>query len=119
MEYSLGAMNLAATHLEPMVAFYGGVFGIEFTEEPVGDDVLYAGQLAGTPFVLLPAALAQVDAKQNRMQLDVHVDDLDASIARVEQHGGRTNGHIGEDDEARCIGVFDPDDNFMVFKQLK
>jgi predicted enzyme related to lactoylglutathione lyase len=26
---------------------------------------------------------------------------------------------IGEDDTMRCIGVFDPDDNFMVFRQMK
>ena len=119
MDYRIDCMNLAAANLDAMVTFYSNVFGIELTEQPLQDAKLYQGKFAGTDFVLLPASLADVTAKQNRMQYDVVVSDLDEAIGLVEAHGGRTNGRIGEDDRMRCIGVFDPDDNFMVFRQVK
>ncbi len=119
MDYRINARNLAANDVEKMAAFYAGVFGIEFEEHEIQDAKLYAGEFAGTEFVLVPAALADVDAKQNRMQYDLYVSDLDEAIALVEQHGGRTNGRLGEDDHVRAIGIYDPDDNFMVFKQPK
>ncbi len=56
---------------------------------------------------------------ENKTHWDVFVNDLDAIIAAVEQSDGKTNGRLVEDDDVRCIGVFDPDGNFMPVKQLK
>ena len=119
MDYSIESMTLAANDVDRTVAFYAGVFGIKFEAHQLEGGTLHAGTFAGKEFAILPAKLAQVEAKQNRLQLDIFVSDLDELIRRVESHGGRTNGRLGEDDEVRAIGCWDPDDNFIVFKQRK
>ena len=119
MKFSIKALNLAATDVARSAAFYSGVLGIEFTEHEIEGGTLHAANVNGIEFVLVPAALAGVKAAQNRMQLDVFVPDLDELIRRVEASEGRTNGRLGEDDEVRAIGVWDPDENFIVFKQRK
>lgn len=118
--YTLEAMSLAATNLEQMVNFYSSVFSVQFTEQALEEVSLYEGRFAGIDFCLFPAEAARTDAQQtNRMQFDIYVEDLHAAIDLVEAHGGRTNGRIGEDESVICIGVYDPDENFMVFKQRK
>lgn len=119
MDYQIGCMNLAATNIEQMVDFYRNVFGIAFSEQVIEGEKLYEGKFAGMDFVLLPAKLAGVTATDNRVQYDIYVPDVERVIRLATGHGGRTNGRLAEDDEFKCIGIFDPDNNFIVFKQRK
>ena len=119
MEYKLEAMCLSVGKVEAMRDFYAGVFDIEFTGEEVQGHTIYSGRFSGLDLALVPSALTGVEAGQNPTHYDVYVSDLEAGIERVERHGGRTNGRLGEDDHERAIGVFDPDGNFMVLKQRK
>ena len=119
MTYNIESMNLATTNLDAMVEFYAHVFGVVFERHEIAGGELYEGTFAGIPLVLIPAALVGIAATDNRMQLDIAVSDIRSVIEQVEGHGGRTNGKLVEDDEVRCFGVFDPDDNFIVFKEHK
>ena len=119
MNYSLEAMVLSATNMDAMVGFYANVFGVEFKTESVADQQLYTGEFAGMEFTLVPVELSQITDPKNPTHYDIYVDDLQAGIDLVEKHGGKTNGQLGEDDEVKAIGVFDPDGNFMVLKQRK
>ena len=119
MEYAIGAMVLATVNVDEMVTFYSEVFGIEFTAEEVSGHHIHSGKFSGLDFALVPAALMELESPKNPTHYDIFVSDLEEGIARVERSGGRTNGQLGEDDHVRAIGIFDPDDNFMVFKQRK
>ena len=102
-----------------MREFYAGVFGVEFETHDVEGQNLYAGKFAGLELALVPAELSGVTTGQSPVHYDIYVPDLHAAIALVEKHGGRTNERLGEDEHELAIGVFDPDGNFMVFKQRK
>lgn len=119
MDYKLEAMCLVATEVEAMRDFYAGVFGVEFSAEAVEEHQLYTGRFAGMEFTLVPAALSQAKTGENPTHYDIYIPNIEKGIALVEKHGGKTNGRLGEDDHERAIGVFDPDGNFMVFKQRK
>jgi len=120
MDYKLEAMCLAATHIDAMRDFYAGVFGVDFTADDIGEGrQMYTGQYAGLAFTLVPAEAMQAETGANPTHYDIYIPDLEEGIALVEQHGGKTNNRIGEDEHERAIGVFDPDGNFMVFKQRK
>ncbi len=119
MEYKLEAMILAATKVSQMVDFYTNVFDIQFEEQQFEDGKLYEGKWAGFDFTIVPSELSNFNAGQNPMHYDIFVPDIQAVIELATKHGGRTNGKIGEDEEIRAIGIYDPDENFMVFKQRK
>ncbi|PCJ62483.1 MAG: hypothetical protein COA79_02955 [Planctomycetota bacterium] len=119
MEYKIEAMVLAATNMDKMVDFYTNVFGIEFEEEATEDGNFYNGKWAEFDFTLIPTELSDVKDGQNPMHYDIFVPDLEKSIELVEKHNGKTNEQLGEDDTLKAIGIFDPDENFMVFKQRK
>ena len=102
-----------------MVTFYSGVFGIEFTSEPLEEHNVYTGTFSGLEFTLVPVELTGITDQKNPTHSDIYVSDLEEGIALVEEFGGRTNGQLGEDDRTCAIGVFDPDGNFMVLKQMK
>ena len=68
-------------------------------------------------------ALYGADPKQkvafNPMHFEIFFPNLDRVLKLVAKHGGKTNGQPQEDDTVKAVGVFDPDGNFMVFKQKK
>lgn len=119
MDYRIEAMCLAADKIEAMRDFYAGVFGVEFTAHDVEGQQLYAGTFAGMELALVPADLSGVTVGQNPTHYDVYVSDIHEGIDLVKRHGGRTNEQLGEDEHEIAIGIFDPDGNFMVFKQRK
>lgn len=119
MEYRMEAMVVSAVNTEAMAEFYRGVFEIAFDQQEMDGHVIYSGSAFGMEFTLVPAELTGVDAPSNPTHYDIYVSDLEEAIRRVEAHGGSTNGQLGEDDTTRAIGIFDPDGNFMVFKQRK
>lgn len=119
MDYKLEAMVLAAVNVEPMVDFYTNVFGIEFAAEEVSGHNIYNGKFSGLDFALVPAVLMKMEGIKNPTHYDVYVSNLEEGIELAEKHGGKTNGKLGESDTERAIGIYDPDGNFMVFKQRK
>jgi predicted enzyme related to lactoylglutathione lyase len=119
VDYKLEAMCLAATEIDAMRAFYAGVFGIAFEAHEIEGGHIFAGTFAGLELVLVPASLSGVTTGQNPTHYDIYVPDIHAAIELVEKHGGKTNQRLGEDEHEMAIGVFDPDGNFMVFKQRK
>ncbi|NUN48535.1 MAG: hypothetical protein HUU15_06880 [Candidatus Brocadiae bacterium] len=112
-------MVLSAVNMDPMVDFYRNVFDMQFEVEEDSGQKMYTGTFSGLAFTLIPAGMNGITAPQNPTHYDIYVPDINAVIALVEKHGGRTNGRLGESDTERAIGVFDPDGNFMVFKQRK
>jgi predicted enzyme related to lactoylglutathione lyase len=119
MDSKIEAIVLVTGETAAMADFYTAVFDVRFETVEVEGSTIHEGRWAGLDLALIPQALSEVQAGQNPVHFDIYVDDLDEAIARVERHGGRTNGHLGEDEEVRAIGVFDPDGNFMVLKQRK
>jgi hypothetical protein len=67
----------------------------------------------------VPAVLAKVTTRKNKVHFDIYVEDLDKVIKNVIRSGGKTNNRLAENDTIKCIGVFDPDGNFMAVKQKK
>lgn len=118
-DYRIGCMSLAATNVGKMVEFYSGVFGVNFVAHPVGNSKVFEGSFAGIDFVLVPAELSGIKATESRIHFDVYVPDIQKIIDLTGKHGGSTNGRLVEDDQVRCIGISDPDGNFMVIKQQK
>jgi hypothetical protein len=84
----------------------------------VGCSVLSA-QNAGLEFTLVAAVAMKAKIGKNLTHYDLFIPDLEAGLALVETHGDTTNGKIGEDKHERAIGIYDPDGNFMEFKQCK
>ena len=119
MEYKLEAMILSAVKIDSMVDFYSNVFGVNFTSEDIDGQAIFTGTFAELEFTLVPATLTQITEPKNPTHYDIYVDSLEEGIVLVEKNGGRTNGQLGEDDHTRAIGIYDPDDNFMVLKQRK
>ena len=119
MKYKLEVMVLSAVNIDAMVEFYTKVFDIDFTSQDVDGHSMYTGTFSDLEFTLVPATLTQITEPNNPVHYDIYVSDLEEGIERVERSGGKTNGHLGEDDLVRAIGVFDPDGNFMVLKQRK
>ena len=119
MDYKLEAMCLAVTAIDAMRDFYAGVFGIEFTAQEVEGLHIYAGTFSGLELALVPAALSGATTGQGPTHYDIYVSDIHAAIELVKSNGGKTNERLGEDEHELGIGIFDPDGNFMVFKQRK
>ncbi|MHC4841947.1 MAG: VOC family protein [Planctomycetota bacterium] len=119
MDYNLEAICLVAKNIDEMVEFYSGVFGINFESENVEGHSLYTGRFSGLSLTLVPVAISGVKEPKNPTHYDIYVNDLEEGIELVKANGGRTNERLGESDTERAIGIFDPDDNFMVFKQRK
>jgi hypothetical protein len=64
------------------LAFWQGAAGEELTQTPFAD--FHGSRLHGQEFALLVQRLAD---GQPRVHLDIHTDDLDAEIARLEKLG--------------------------------
>lgn len=116
MPIQLENITLAADDIEEMVRFYDAVFHCNLMPyQPFGDVQGYKGTLAGIEFVLVPNRIAQVEARQNRQQLQFAVDDVEAIIDRAIASGGSPLDEA-EVRRGRMSGaVFDPDGNSIVF----
>ena len=119
MNYKLEGMTIAITNMESMLAFYAEVFGIAFKERNMFNSILYAGKWGDLDILFCPAALAQNTAIQNRHQFDIVVTDLQKMITLAKKYGGTLMGEISENEQMYSVGLYDPDNNSMVLKQLK
>ncbi len=118
-EYTLAGLTLATTQMDAMRAFYAQVFQIQFEEVTMSGRSLYSGDWGGLKLLLCPADLAGIQADQNRHQFDIVVFDLSKTIEQALLHGGMQLGEITEDEKAWSVGMYDPDKNSLVFKQMK
>jgi predicted enzyme related to lactoylglutathione lyase len=106
---NLERIVLAATDVPAMVEFYNRVFNSSL--EPLGyPGSFHRGGFPGTPLLLCPNSVAEVDARQNCHPFRVAVADFDGTIASVLASGGRV---VNDDthDGQRVAGISDPDGN--------
>jgi predicted enzyme related to lactoylglutathione lyase len=118
-DYYFEGMTMAINNMDQMLAFYTHTFDIQFLEMEMYGGKLYTGKWGGLKLLFCPATIAQNTAKQNRHQLDIVVVDLDKKIEIAVKYGGKLMGQIAETETSRRVGVFDPDQNSIIFKELK
>jgi len=118
-DYQIEGMTIAITKMEQMLDFYTNVFKIRFTEKEMYESKLYSGIWGGLNLLFCPAEIAGNTAVQNRHQFEIVVSDLDKIIELTTKYGGKTMGEIVEDEHSWNVGIYDPDKNSILFKQLK
>lgn len=106
MPIQLERMTIAATDVEAMLTFYNNVFDAGF--EVLPDKPLYIGLIGGVEAILCPNSIAQVEAKQSRIQLRLRVDDLDAVLEKAKANGGEVFQDFANEN-ARMASLRDPD----------
>ncbi|MEQ8423388.1 MAG: VOC family protein [Cyclobacteriaceae bacterium] len=118
-KFQIEGMTMAVTIMKPMLDFYSGVFDVSFTEKSMFNSKLYQGKLGDLNLLFCPAEVARNSAKQNRHQFDIVVEDIEASIKLATGHGGKPMGDIAEENGVLSVGIYDPDNNSILFKQYK
>jgi len=118
MKYHIEGLTLAVTHMEEMLSFYKAVFNLEFEAQEMHGFTLYKTQWADLSLLFCPASLAQNTATQNRHQFDIIVSDLEAVMATAKANHGELMQEPAEMEGVKSVGIYDPDRNSMVFKQL-
>ena len=111
--------TLAVTHIQQMVGFYTHVFSISFEAKELYGGTLYFGDWEGIEICLCPASIAKNTIKQNRHQLDVLVENILETKGLVERYGGGSMGAVEEVQNTISMGIYDPDNNSLVIKQVK
>lgn len=112
-------MTVAVTNMKPMLEFYTGVFEMKFEPIELYGSTLYSSRLDALKVLFCPAEVASNTAKQNRHQFDIIVQDLDNLMERALQFGGSLLGEVVEDDASKSVGIYDPDGNSILFKEMK
>jgi len=113
----LNQITLAVFSMESMIAFYRGVFGLDFREEEMAGYVLYRAEMSGFDLLLCPAELAGNDATQNRHQLHLSVKDLAHLMEQVPKRGGSVLQEIVDHGLYREAAIRDPDKNSIVLRE--
>lgn len=114
----LERITVAVTHMPPMVAFYNALLDTQLQPTTTsGSLTLYKGVLGGIDLVFCPNEIAEVDARQNRKQLRLTVDDLSTIAERITALHGEIINEGVEADGRRLMGVRDPDGNTLEFVQ--
>ena len=117
--FQIEGMTMAITNMSQMLDFYSNVFQVQFEEKDMYDSKLYSGKWGGLNLLFCPADVARNTATQNRHQFDIVVSDIHKTAELAVLHGGEKMGEIVEDEKAWNIGIYDPDKNSILFKQLK
>ena len=118
VDFKITGVTLAVTDMERMLNFYSHVFEIQFQKKEMFGTDLYGGQWGSLDLLLCPAAIARNEARQNRHQLEIAVNNLDKFIEKVSKSGGELMGDIIlEPDGSRSAGIYDPDKNSILLKQ--
>lgn len=119
IEFKIEGLTMAITNMEQMLSFYCNVFQIQFKEKEMYESRLYSGVWGGLNLLFCPAEIAGNTAVQNRHQFDIVVSNIKNIIKVTSKYGGKTMGGIVEDELSLSIGIYDPDNNSILFKQLK
>jgi uncharacterized protein len=84
--------DLATSDQDAAKAFYGGLFGWEYDDQPVGDGVTYSMARLGGRSAAAINPQREEEAQQGippHWNLYVTVDDVDAAARAVGEHGGQ------------------------------
>ena len=119
MNYQIEGLTLAVNRMDEMLSFYKAVFNLEFDEMEMHGFKLYQTKWGDLSLLFCPAQLAQNTATQNRHQFDIIVSDLDAVIDAAKANHGELMHEPTETGGVKSVGVYYPDRNSMVFKQLQ
>lgn len=114
---TIEGITIAVTDMEAMCQFYQNVFNLEFEAFSLAQQTLYTTHWGGIIFTLCPAELAKISAKENRHQLDILVEDLEAAVLSVLKEGGSILGDKTDNSTQKEIGIRDPDGNSLVLKE--
>ncbi|WP_281986942.1 VOC family protein [Aquimarina aggregata] len=116
---TITGFTLAIINMNMMLTFYTDVFQIQF--KPMGSSgfTVYHGDWNGIDIQFCPAELANNSAKQNRHQLTIEVDNLRELTNMIKEKGGKIIGEIVDGESEISVGIYDPDGNSLVLKQLK
>lgn len=112
-------ITIAVVDIAEMLNFYQNVFGIKFEELNMHNSKLYIGKWDNLNLLFCPAEIAGNSAEQNRHQLDMVVSDLKKTIKTIKAFGGFLLDKIQEDENSLSLGIYDPDQNSIQFKQYK
>ena len=118
-DYQIEGLTMAITNMEQMLDFYSNVFKIQFEEKEMYDSKLYSGAWGGLNLLFCPAEIAGNTAVQNRHQFDIVISDLKKIVELTTKYGGKPMGEIVKDEYSWSIGIYDPDKNSILFKQLQ
>lgn len=118
-DYKIAGLTIAITKMEEMLRFYSKTFNISFSAIEMYGSKLYSGEWGELKLLFCPAEIAQNKAVQNRHQFDIEILDIQKIIEITKKYGGTLMGEMVEDDFSKSIGIYDPDKNSIVFKQLK
>ena len=118
-QYQIEGLTIAINNMDEMLNFYSSVFGIDFELIEIFNTNLFAGEWGGMKVLFCPAELAGNTAKQNRHQFDIIVPNLNEILVKAILTGGEKMGDVEEDGQSLSVGIYDPDQNSIIFKQLK
>ena len=118
MNYKIQGITMSITNMKPMLEFYINVFNMTFVEKKINGTYLYSTTWNDLDLLFCPAELTRVQANQNRHQIDVIVDDIQAVINIALNYGGELMGKIVENENSKSVGIFDPDGNSILFVEL-
>ncbi len=110
-------LTVATTNTEEMIQFYNAVFNARL--EPIPGSPLYRGQLSGLELVFCPNTIVGIQAKKNRIQLRLIIDDLETIVRYAASNGGGVYGERMEEKAQIGWGIHDPDGNSIELMQLK
>jgi predicted enzyme related to lactoylglutathione lyase len=106
---TLDAFVLDVNHLETCSMFWSQVIGVDvlFQEE----NIQGLGREGEQPLMLLQKA-AEPRQRKNRAHIDINVTDLEASVKRMQELGGRQlQAHALIEHDLEWVVMADPDGN--------
>lgn len=92
---------------------------MKFIERKINDKLLYSTVWSGLDLLFCPADLAGIEAKQNRHQMDITVENIKKVIDIAITYGGKLMGEVVEDENSKSVGIYDPDGNSILFVEMK
>lgn len=115
--HRLIGITVAVTKMDEMVKFYQHVFKLEFTAMDMFNSTLYRTDWQGVNLLFCPAEIAQNDARVNRHQPDLLVDDIKSLLETVVETDGKIKDDPAEYNGQLVASIYDPDGNSIVFYQ--
>ena len=114
--FEISGLTIAVNNMDAMKDFYTNVFNVNFKPVKKFNTTLYEGNWGDFSLLLCPAEVAKIDAKVNRHQFDILVNDLGKAMDLVVANGGKVEEETGNESDGPAITVFDPDGNSIVIK---
>ena len=106
-------ITIAVTKMEDMIKFYNIMFKSKLHQ--IGDSGMYLGKFFDFELLLCSNEFVGIKAEKNRQQFRIVVDNLNGTIAKCIESGGKKYGEIIERENMRIGGSVDPDGNSFEF----